>query len=212
MSRAFLLGAIFAAICGTPLANAATAYLSNFGGTGFNEGGAVNIGGGLSYAVEFTTGATGTTLVDAELKLTTQTTSGDVLTLDSVSAGLPGVVLDTFTTPALVSQTAQTVIFTTNFALAPNTSYYLVLSGAATPSQWASTFTGANPNGLTPTSTQGAVYVTQKSGSAGVYSAATTIPNFELDSVPEPSALALTSIGLVAGFCARRRILSKKNS
>jgi hypothetical protein len=193
------LAAAFVLFCGAQLARANTTYLSNFGGTGFNENGDVNIGGGLSYAIEFTTGTLPETLVDAQLKLTYQSTSGDVLTLNTVAAGLPGSVLTTFTTPTLTSGTGLTVVFTDNFLLAANTSYFLVLSGSATASQWSSTFTGAAPNGLTPTSTLGATYVTQKSGSGGVYSAATTIPDVELDisNAPEPSSLVLGSVGIV---------------
>ncbi len=187
------------------------AYLTNLPGS--NDGDFVNIGAGVSYAVEFTTGSSPATLIDAQLRLTTQApaTDADVLTLYSASAGLPGTALTTFTTPPLGVGTS-TDVFTTNFALAANTSYFLVLTGGAAFSQWTSTFTAANPNGVTPTSTAGVTYVTQLAGSGPIggaptsFSASAVIPNFQLDvaAVPEPSSLALVGLGGVAVLVGRR--------
>jgi hypothetical protein len=192
-----------AGLVGVPSARAT--YLTNLPGS--NNGNFVNIGAGLSYAVGFTNlSAVG--LVDAELILTTQAPAADadVFSLYSDAAGKPGVDLATFTTPSQGVGTG-TDTFDVTYTLQANTSYFLVLTGGADFSQWTSTFTANNLNGVTPTGT-GATYLTQFAGSGPIggaptsYTPSSIIPNFQLDiatatATPEPSSLGLFGLGLV---------------
>lgn len=202
--------ALMAAAVLISVPSAHAAYLSNLPAA--NNGNFVNIGGGLSYAVGFTNLST-VGLVDAQLILTVPAGSSDVLSLYSDVSGKPGADLLTFTSSTTVG-TAQTDTFTGTYTLLPSTSYFLVLTGGAAFSQWDATFTGANPNGVTPTGT-GATYLTQFSGSGPVggaptsYSASSIIPNFELDispaaSAPEPSSFGLAGLGIAAALLAIR--------
>lgn len=173
----------------------------------------------VKYAQGFTTGSTLYTIesVDLPLGVTGAGNGTPLLQIYSNNAGVPGSDLGaSFTNPSFGAQAVYNLSLTTPFALAANTSYWLVLSDTTSASQtkfnWyysdaISTPTAQNGSGLT--FLNGAR--SNNGGTNWSPNNAFALTGITVNAVPEPSTYALAMI--TTGFIAllRRRQKARKD-
>ena len=168
----------------------------------YNTNGQINTGLGTNYAVEFSATAN-ETITLATLILTIQRGTTPTLGIYTATANNTiGSLVGAFASANLTFGTAVSETFTGSATLSAGRNYFLVLDGNNF-FNWSSTFTATNPNGLTPIGL-GATYLA--SGGSGSYAAGNVKPSFQLETaaVPEPSSLALSSLGGLTLLVVRR--------
>jgi PEP-CTERM motif len=164
---------------------------------------------GNNYGIEFVATAN-ETVTQALLVLTLPVGSTPTLGIYDSALPSPASLVGPLSLTGPTTGTAITETFTGSVPLTAGSDYFLILSlpSGSGPFNWSSTFTAANLSGLTPVGPGAAFVAAGGTSSGGSYASTNMKTSFELDgvadppppppTVPEPSSLALLSLGGLA--------------